>query len=269
MSANRQFIAETSDASKAARVLETAGEELAQPYRPRRALREDAEAPVSHLHAAPRRALLERPNRTLASPPTLSAEKLRNLERARRGAPMRAMLDRLVDGFDGRARRALLNPDEALAAELIRLTQLDPRWGFLQSVHSSGQRAELEHWVIGPGGVYLLNAKHHPGSRLYVAGDNFLVDGKDAPYVPQIRDEAGRGSESLTRSTTFDLEVMGVIVPINDRKLTVDEQPYAVEVLEHASVAEWLLNRPEDLGAWQIRDAFEAARQSHSWRPGV
>lgn len=261
-------MAGTFDATKAARRIDEVTDVAAEGYRPRRALSEDPETPVSHLHAAPRRALLERPTRTL-KPPTLSAEKLRNLERARRAAPMRAMLDRFVDGLDARARRALLNPDEALAAELIRLTQLDPRWGFLQSVQSVGSRTELEHWVIGPGGVYLCNAKHLPGSRLYVAGDNFLVDGKDAPYVPQIRDEADRGSDSLTRSTTFDLEVMGVIVPINDRKLTVDEQPYAVEVLEHGTVADWLLNRPEGLGAWQIRDAFEAARQTQSWRPSV
>lgn len=235
-------------------------------YRPRRALETgDAEGTASHLHVAPRRALVERPSQAVI--PQLTRSQLRNLQRARRGAPVRALLDRVLDGFEGNARRALIDPDELLAAELLRLTSLDPRWGFLQSVHNEARHTELDHWVIGPGGIFLLNAKHHPGSRLYVAGDNFLVDGKDEPYVPQMRGEASRGSEELSDTAHLELDVTGVIVPVNDRKLTIDQQPYQVEVIGNESVTEWLLNRPEELGRRQILQAFEAARTSRTKRP--
>lgn len=235
-------------------------------YRARRGVFSEESEFAPHLHVAARRALItERSARPTRVPPALTAEQLRNLDRARRAAPMRALLDWF--DFDGRARRALVNPDQALAAELVRLTQLDPRWGFQQSVTRHGDRAELSHWVVGPGGVFLLNAKHHPGSRLYVAGDNFLVDGKDAPYVPQIRDQAELGADELSQSTRWDINVHGIIVPVADRQLTVDAKPHEVEVMEEGSVTEWLLNRPAELASRQILDAFQAV--ANRWTPQV
>lgn len=232
---------------------------------PRRALlisQEDSPQP----YAAARRALVE-PSRRSLEVPELTEEQLRNLRKARRGAPVRALLDRLLDGIDNSARRGLVDPGDAVAGELLRLSELDPRWGFVQAVRYEDDKPVLDHWVVGPGGIYLLSAKTHPGSRLYVAGDNFLVDGKDAPYVPQARENALRGAEEISSNMRWDLDVMGVIVPVNDRKLTVDQQPYAVEVMADDGLAEWLVNRPEELTKQQIIAAYNAARSKSEWRP--
>lgn len=233
---------------------------------PRRALltfQEDSPQP----YAAARRALVEPASRILEVP-ELTEQQLRNLRKARRGAPVRALLDRLLDGLDGNARRALIDPSEAIISELLKLSGLDPRWGFVQTMRQgSDGHPFLDHWVIGPGGIYLLNGKTHPGSRLYVAGDNFLVDGKDAPYIPETRDHALEGAERISSNMRWDLDVMGVIVPVNDRKLTVDQQPYAVEVMGDHGLAEWLVNRPEELSKQQIIAAYNAARSNARWRP--
>lgn len=216
----------------------------------------------SHLQVVPRRALI-----TDVVPTAFSNELPVIRENPRRRAPMRALLDRLLIGFDGGARRALVDPDELLAAELIRLAGLDPRWGFMQSARSSADGTELDHWVIGPGGVFLLNAKHLPGSKLHVAGDRFLVDGREQPYVPQMRGEAKRSSEALSVSTRWDVGVTGVIVPVNDRRLVIEHFPTDVAVVDEIDVANWLVNRPEQFGKRQILAAFSAARDSTAWTP--
>lgn len=233
---------------------------------PRRALL----APQSqtfNFDAPPRRALIE-PPRKIIKVPELSPEQLRNLQRARRGAPVRAFLDRFFDGFDAqRARRGLVDPAGVVAAQLMKLSELDPRWGFVQALRMDDGHINLDHWVVGPGGLYLLSTKVHPGSRLYVAGDNFLVDGKDAPYVPKMREAALENAEALAANMRWDLDVMGVIVPIDDRQLTVDQQPYAVQVLDEDGLVDWLVNRPDELTKRQVLAAYNAARNSSSWGP--
>ncbi len=189
--------------------------------------------------------------------------------RPRRRAPMRALLSRLLSGTNEGAdpRRAMVDPDELLAAELFRLTNLDPRWGFMQSARQNGGITELDHWVIGPGGVYLLDAKHLPGSRLYVAGDQFLVDGYEQPFVPQMRTQAQLSSARLSVSTHWDIDITGIIVPFHGRKLTIDHQSDDVAVLDEIDVAEWLLNRPEQFTKQQILSAFSAARDASVLKP--
>ena len=221
-------------------------------YTPRRGFLDDAEpAPT----CSPRRALAE-PNHVGSSS-----------RGPRRKAPVRALLSRLILGREGGARRALVDPDAMLAAELVRLTRLDPRWGFLQSVREIDGITELDHWAIGPGGIYLLNAKHLPGSKLYVAGDRFLVDGRDEPFVPQMRVEAQKNSEGMSDAMHWDVGITGVIVPFNDRKLTVEHSPDDVAVIDEIDVAGWLVNRHEELSRRQIISAFAAARERSAWMP--
>ena len=217
----------------------------------------------SHLHVAPRRAQLT----DLVVPGSGFDRFPMVRENPRRRAPVRALLDRLLVGLEGGARRAMVDPDDLLATELVRLSGLDPRWGFLQCVRPVADGAEIDHWAIGPGGVYLLNAKNLPGSRLRVSGDTFLVDGRDQPFVSQIRLEALRGSTEMSQSSRWDIDVTGVIVPVNDRRLIVEQFPTDVAVLDEIDVATWLVNRPEQFGRRQIMMAFEAARSATVWTP--
>lgn len=216
-----------------------------------------------HLHVAPRRAQLAD-----LMVPGFGFDKFPVVrENPRRRAPMRALLDRLLLGLDGGARRAMIDPDDLLAAELVRLAGLDPRWGFLQCIRQVSEGAEIDHWAIGPGGVYLLNTKNLPGSRLHVTGDRFLVDGHNQPYVSQIRGEAKRSSSQMSVSSRWDIGVTGVIVPVNDRRLVVEQFPEDVAVIDEIDVANWLVNRPEQFGQRQILGAFEAARSATAWTP--
>ncbi len=215
-----------------------------------------------HLQVAPRRAQI-----TDLMPPGFGFENFPVVrENPRRRAPMRALLERWLLR-DGSARRALLDPNEMLAAELVRLSGLDPRWGFLQATRAMDSGTELDHWVIGPGGVYLLNAKYLPGSKLHITGDRFLVDGREQPYVPQIRGEAQRRADGFSTTMRWEIGITGVIVPVNDRRLVIERFPEDVAVIDQLDIANWLVNRPEQFNKRQVMTAFEAARETTLWAP--
>lgn len=181
---------------------------------------------------------------------------------------LRALIDRLLGRSNEEAARRLdQDADELLAQELLRLAALDPRWGFLQLTRSNSGLSALQHMVVGPGGVYLLNAKNHPGAKLFVEGDTFLVNGHDRPYVSFSRVQASTARTLLSRDSGLDLGVTGIIVPVKDRRLTIQQAPDDVEVIERNGLAEWLLNQPEELNEHEVVKGFTVAREATSWRP--
>lgn len=188
-------------------------------------------------------------------------------EAQRRETGFRALIDRILGRTDARARRLEADGDELLAQELVRLAALDPRWGFLELSHAEAQVPVLQHMLVGPGGVYLLNAKNHPGAKLFVEGDTFLVNGKGRPYVSASRKRATRAMDLLSRDSGLDLGVTGVIVPVKDRRLVVQQAPNDVAVIERQGLAEWLLNQPEELNERNVIRSFAVAREATGSRP--
>ena len=246
------------------------------------------EEPASEVSGAPRRAMRAETETLVTDPRTLAdqtatlpawttpnavvpiavAEEFPIIrENPRRRAPMRALLDRLLTGGDGHARRGMDDPDQLLAAELVRLSGLDPRWGFLQAVRRTEDGPEFDHWAIGPGGVYLLSAKHLPGARLLVTGDRFLVNGQESDYVPRMRGEARRSADDLAATSRWEYDVNGVIVPVHERRLVIERFPLDVAVIDPGDIANWLVNRPEQMGKKDILTAFSAARDKVTWSP--
>lgn len=236
---------------------------------PRRAMRAEAQSLIADPHELVDQTATERawtvPSAVL--PIAVSEEFPIIRENPRRRAPMRALLDRLLSGGDGHARRGMVDPDQLLAAELVRLSGLDPRWGFLQAVRRTPDGPEFDHWAIGPGGVYLLSAKHLPGAKLLVTGDRFLVNGQESDYVPRMRGEARRSADNFAATSRWEYGVNGVIVPVHERRLVIERFPLDVAVIDPGDIANWLVNRPEQMGKKDILTAFSAARDKVTWSP--
>lgn len=179
---------------------------------------------------------------------------------------IRALFSRIIGlGGGQRARRLEVDADEQLASELVRLAALDPRWGFLQMARARGGVVVPQHLVVGPGGVFLLNARSHPGARLLVQGDVFRVNGQDRPYISASRRNASRAMELMNRDSGFDLGVTGVVVPVKDRRLVIEQAPGDVEVIERDGLVEWLLNKPEELSEHRVIMSYSIANEATRW----
>jgi hypothetical protein len=120
---------------------------------------------------------------------------------------------------------------------------------------------------MGPGGVFTLNAKHHPGSAVWVGGDTFLVNGRRHPYVRNSRHEAGRAARLLTAASGIPVSVTGVIVPVRARSVTIKTAPLDLAVVPRRQIASWLLGRGQVLDHRALTVISEVARRSTTWQP--
>ncbi|MGB4916459.1 MAG: nuclease-related domain-containing protein [Propionicimonas sp.] len=115
--------------------------------------------------------------------------------------------------------------ERAVAQELVRLVDLDPRWAFLISIQLGTRNADIDHLVVAPGGVFSLNAKHHHGSDVWVGGDAFKLNHSQSKrswthYAEKSRSEAARASELLSAAVGSAVAVAGLVVLVGVAKLT-------------------------------------------------
>lgn len=235
--------------------------------------------PVTHratTHAAspppaPTAAHQDEPDRApwwdLATTPPGAAARSKALELAR-AAPRRTFISRLLGKrTEERAWRIGADGEELVAAALHRLRRRDPRWRLLHAVPVGVAGSDIDHVVIGPGGVFTLNAKHHPRAQVWVGGDTLMVNGKRHPYVRNSRHEAARAARLLARALGAPTAVQGVVVPVRSRRLVVKAAPHDVAVVPAERLTRWLLERPHVLDEHTLWVVSEVARRSTTWQP--
>ena len=185
----------------------------------------------------------------------------------RQAAPLRTFIARVLGAkTDERAWRIGADGEEAVAKKLARL---GPAWRVLHAVPVGDRGSDIDHVVIGPGGVFTLNTKHHPGARVWVGGDTFLVDGHRQPYVRNSRHEARRAARLLSAALEGrPVAVTGLVVVMGATGgFTVKAQPEAgdVVVVRRRDVVGWLERRPEALDVTAVDALYEIARRSTTW----
>ena len=186
-------------------------------------------------------------------------------ERAAQGRT-RHLVARLVGArTEERAWRIGADGEQAVAAQLARL---GPRWRVLHAVRVGDHGSDIDHVVIGPAGVFTVNAKHHPNTSIWVGGDTFMVNGRRVPYVRNSRHEARRAARRLSEHVGFPVEATGVIAVMGAHKgFTVKKQPEdgAVVVIQRKRISQLLLSLPARLTAREVDAIYEIARRSSTW----
>jgi hypothetical protein len=185
----------------------------------------------------------------------------------RRAAPVRTFFDRLF-GRRTEERRWRIGADgeEAVGAELAGLNQ---RWRVLHAVPIGDRGTDVDHVVIGPPGVFIVNTKHHPTASVWVGGWTFIVNGQRLDYTVKSRNES-RWATSLLKAASpspTTVAVTGVIALVGVRGgLTIKSQPKGVHVTARRDIRAWLEQQPDRLTEEQVRALFEVARRSTTWR---
>ena len=126
--------------------------------------------------------------------------------------------------------------------------------------------SDIDHLIIGPGGVFTANAKHHPDAKIWVGGSTFLVNGHRQPYIHNARHEATRAGKLLADVCGFPVHVKGLIVTVNARDVVVKSQPEGVSVVPRNQVTKWLLRHGDIHSSALVEAIYEAARRSTTWR---
>ncbi len=145
------------------------------------------------------------------------------------------------------------------------LARLGEDWTVLHAVPVGRGTSDIDHVVLGPGGVFTLNTKRHAGQAVWAAGTAFLVAGRKHPHLRNALHEAERASRLLSSAVGARVQVRGAIVVVDARTLTVKEKHPAVAVLEEHQVLRWLKRQPAVLSREEVVALSAAAVQRRTW----
>ena len=184
----------------------------------------------------------------------------------RRQAPVRTLVARVLGVHtDERAWRVGARGERIVADELGKLGE---GWSVLHDIAVGTRNANIDHVVVGPGGVFTVNAKFHAGKAVWVGGDTVLIDGHRQPYVRNARHEAARASRLLSAAYGRQVPVTG-IVAVLAQSWTVKAQPAdgAVLVLRPSMVRRLVQTLPVCSDSDEVDRLVMCARRSTTWQP--
>jgi hypothetical protein len=193
---------------------------------------------------APGTALRDRLNKT---GPTLAERALAWL--LRRPSPMQSW-------------RTGLAGEKRVGSELNRLTRQG--WHVLHAVPLP-RDVDVDHLLIGPGGVFSINTKNHQGKAVWVGDDMIRVNrGKPQPYAIKSRAEAKRVQRVLEKYSGFAVPVQPVLVFVGVSELNVVATQVTVRVYREREVSA-LGPLSGVLDQSQVQHVYGVARDRRVW----
>ena len=155
--------------------------------------------------------------------------------------------------------------ERKVAEKLAAVVKKDPRWKVLHSIPVGSNDSDLDHLVIGPGGVFSLNAKYHRGAHIWVGGDTVMVNGARQPYVRNSRHEAQRVAKLLAKASGIEVDATGLVIPVGFEDCTIKAQPDDVRVVPRDQLVRFFMRTVPCLDAATIETLFDCARHASTW----
>ena len=146
------------------------------------------------------------------------------------------------------------------------LARLPSGWSAFHAVPVGSGDADVDHLVVGPGGVFVINTKHHRGAELTVYERSVLVNGVKQPYLRNSDLEASRIRGLLLR-VGIEAPVEPVIVVVGAKELRMRQKPRRAAVLRSEGLLRWLSRRPPRLDAETVARAASLFDDPGTWRP--
>ena len=186
----------------------------------------------------------------------------RESARARRRAAGNRLLAWAADVRTGeRDRRTAARAERKVARELRRL---DPGWWMLHSLPIDDEGGDVDHLLIGPAGVFVLEVRDHIRSEVRVNDLAVMVDRRETMLLPELRAHATDVHERLSSACGFAVPVRPVLVVLA-RQLSVKRQPEGVDVVGRHRIARWLREQPA-VQSFETAAAIQfVARRADTW----
>jgi Nuclease-related domain len=150
---------------------------------------------------------------------------------------------------------------EVLVGEELDRLPHDEWWVF-HSIPRGGSGTDIDHLVIGVGGIYTINTKN-VSADVWVAERVLMVGGTKTNYLPVATSEARDAARRITTKVAGTVDVRPVLV--FTRPVTIRAMPNDVAVLEAETVRTWLEHQPRVLTPWQAYELVLVANQQSTW----
>lgn len=100
------------------------------------------------------------------------------------------------------------------------LARLGPDWMVRHAVPIGSGTQDVDHLVIGPGGVFAINTKHHRDASIWVGDHVLKVGGANTRHLDQARRDATNAARRLTARVGFAVSVTTVLVTVGERSIS-------------------------------------------------
>ncbi|WP_432076878.1 nuclease-related domain-containing protein [Streptomyces wuyuanensis] len=160
------------------------------------------------------------------------------------------------------SRRKELLGERRTGAELGRLTRHG--WRVLHSIPLA-DGADIDHLLIGPGGVFTIRTEYHPQQPVRADDDTVRIDGGDPlPYIAECRAEAALVGKILGSHCDFAVRVHPVLVFVDAASLDVAATLTDVRVYRERQVSA-LAPLSGELTAREADRLHDVARRAEVW----
>jgi hypothetical protein len=142
-------------------------------------------------------------------------------------------------------------------------------WRVFHDLPIGERKANVDHLVVGPAGVFTVNTKNLAGT-VRVTPRTLRVNGARTDFLPKAAHEADRASRLLSAALGRHVDVRAVLAIFADRWEIV-EKPMDVHVGSPRGVKSWLLELPAVLSEREVLAICGAAHKAGTWRdcPGA
>ena len=124
----------------------------------------------------------------------------------------------------------------------------DGSWcGRASSGRSSAKDGEIDHVVVGPGGVFTIHLEHQPAAKVWVSEHKVTINGRDSDRMSQARFGARRTGGLLTTLCGFDVTVQSVLILIGAATVQTLSRPAELHVRTQHDLRDWLCMQPRRL----------------------
>jgi hypothetical protein len=167
---------------------------------------------------------------------------------------------------DERAWRIGAQGEQTVGERLERLKKHG--WHVIHAVPIGTRGSDIDHLLIGPGGVWTINTKNHPGKKVWVSRHQVRVDGQSVPYLRNSEFEAERVRRILTRRLGWEPFVKAGLVLLTGTLIpavSIKNPPSEVLILSRIDLPGAFKRSPERLTEPQVSEVFETARWANTW----
>jgi len=138
-------------------------------------------------------------------------------------------------------------------------------WVAIHGIPIGNRGSDIDHLVIGPSGVYTINAKRHIGAKIFAGGGSIRVSGQPTQYVRNAQYEAERVAKKLAAVVGAPLQVTPTVVIVDAAEVNYGKKAPVVAVMSPARLPRWLRRGPRSLSREQVVTLSEAAARLSTW----
>jgi hypothetical protein len=138
-------------------------------------------------------------------------------------------------------------------------------WHVLHSVELPSLDVDLDAVVVGPAGVFIVQAAYTPEARVWAGGDAFIVEGRRTSTIVDARMNALYARALLEAKLGFTVPVSAIVVPLGAAHVDVPLMSEGVAVVEPDALSWWLGQLADPWPQAVAESAYDVARRSSTW----